>query len=457
MTQEDKLFVFIIWEKARSFEARILDDLSTRFKIVQSYEMSWPKRNFTGNLAAFYGWKSKFCWWNKVRKCGWGPFRVVVVEDPKPVWTDGYDTSGHHLTLNENVDHAKKAYRAMTGHSNRIHASVTTAETAHQLRILSMPPESPIPFTPFSYEADKEPISITYSATDSWAQHLAVAMTSVILNNPGERFTFHVLHHDMTPATQMRLAQIERDHPNVRLVFHAVDESRFADFPTPKCLSEIPFMACFRLMLPEILPDESRTIYSDIDVLAVRGGVRGLWKTDLKGHPVACVSDHHIDSYDFRLFRKMLGMHPGDDYFCSGLIVMDLDTLRRLDFVKKCFEAARRHRDILVYVDQDILNSVCAGDILPLSDKWNCGARWNPFRTDVVQWHFQSQTSKPWCNIWKNVTWLPYLRFLLKTPYRARALRFVLGHVTGLFWFSYTKNCVRRYLFCGIRVWKRKV
>ena len=31
------------------------------------------------------------------------------------------------------------------------------------------------------------------------------------------------------------------------------------------------------------------------------------------------------------------------------------------------------------------------------------------------------------------------------------------GHLVGLFWFSYTKNCVRRYLFCGIRVWKKKV
>ena len=301
------------------------------------------------------------------------------------------------------------------------------------------------------------PITIAYSVTDNWAQHLAVAMTSVIVNNPGERFVFHVLHFDVAQSTQERFSRIEDAHPGVRIVFHHLDGARFSGFPTPKFLSEIPLIAYCRLALPDILPDESRVIYSDIDVLTVRGGLRELWETDLGGQPMACISDHHIDTPDFRTFRKMLGMLPEHDYFCSGLIVMDLDALRRDRFVERCYEASARLHDIIVYVDQDVINSVCAGRILTIPDKWNCAQDWSPFRKDVVQWHFQSQTSKPWCNIWKNVTWLPYVKYLLKTPYRANAFRFVLGHLVGLFWFSYTKNCVRRYLFCGIRVWKSKV
>ena len=173
------------------------------------------------------------------------------------------------------------------------------------------------------------PITIAYSFTDNWAQHLAVAMTSVIVNNPGERFAFHVLHFGVSPSTQERFSQIEAAHPNVRITFHHLDGARFERFPTPKFLSEIPLIAYCRLALPEILPDEPRVIYSDIDVLAVRGGLRDLWETDLGGHPMACISDHHIDTPDFRLFRKMLGMRPEHDYFCSGLILMDLDELRR--------------------------------------------------------------------------------------------------------------------------------
>ena len=304
---------------------------------------------------------------------------------------------------------------------------------------------------------DDRPISIAYSVTDNWAQHLAVAMASVICNNPGERLVFHVLHYDVTQTTRERFAQMEIKYPNVRIEFHHLDKSRFACCPTPKCLSEIPLIAYFRLSLPDILQDESRIIYSDIDVLTVRGGLRELWETDLEGRPIACVSDHHVDTDGFRLFRKMLGMRPEDDYFCSGLIVMDLEAMRREKFVERCLETAARLRDIIVYVDQDVINSVCAGRIQPLPDKWNCTAKWNPFRKDVVQWHFQSQTSKPWCNIWKSITWIPYLKYLLKTPYRANVLKFVLAHLTGIVWFSYSKNCVRRYLLFGIRVWKRKI
>ena len=58
-----------------------------------------------------------------------------------------------------------------------------------------------------------KPISITYAATDNWAQHLAVAMTSVAVNNPGESLVFHVLHHDMTPATIRRLSRMESARP----------------------------------------------------------------------------------------------------------------------------------------------------------------------------------------------------------------------------------------------------
>ena len=303
----------------------------------------------------------------------------------------------------------------------------------------------------------KEPISITYSVTDSWAQHLAVAMESVIANNPGEDFVFNVLQYDISAATRAKFAEMEASHPNVRIVFHSIDVSRFANCPTPKCLSEIPLVTYFRLVLPDILKEEARTIYSDVDVLTVRGGVRALWETDLRESPVACVSDHHADSADFRLFCRMLGMSPEDEYFCTGLMVMDLDRMRREGDVARLMAAAERLRNIIVYVDQDVVNSVYAGKILALPDKWNCADSWSPFRKDVVQWHFQCQTSKPWCNIWKCTTWLPYLRCLLKTPYRGNALRFVWGHVKGFFWFTYTKNCVRRCLFCGIRVWKRRI
>ena len=143
----NNIFLFVIWEKARRFEPRLIEAISSRFRILRTREVSWPRRHFTTNLAAFYGWKDWFCWWNKARKCGCGPFLAIEVEDPAPKWELGSDTSGHNFILNVNIRDMKRGLRALTRHSNRVHASMTYEETAHELSALaSIGPDGRIPF-----------------------------------------------------------------------------------------------------------------------------------------------------------------------------------------------------------------------------------------------------------------------------------------------------------------------
>ena len=148
-------FVFVIWSAARTLEAQLLAEIAKKFKIVRTFEVTWPRKHFTRNLAAFYGWKGRFCWWNKARKCGRGPFLAIVVEDADPVWSQVRDTSGHRLVCDKNIYALKSALRQLTGHSNRVHSSITPEETAHQLAVLESR-ESPIPFRPMLYDEQPE-------------------------------------------------------------------------------------------------------------------------------------------------------------------------------------------------------------------------------------------------------------------------------------------------------------
>lgn len=152
MTNE---FLFVLWPAARSHEREIADEIAKRFRVVKDFEVEWPKRHFAANLAAFYGWKSWHVWRNKARKCGTGPFRVIVVEDPSPVWRRERDTSGHELLVDANVYDLKKSFRALTGRSNVVHSSVTAEETAHQLAALKSPSCDPIPFRAMRYPDDE--------------------------------------------------------------------------------------------------------------------------------------------------------------------------------------------------------------------------------------------------------------------------------------------------------------
>ena len=132
----------------------------------------------------------------------------------------------------------------------------------------------------------EEPISMSFCISDSYAQHLAVVLTSVLANNPSSRFVFHVLHSGVTPENQARVKELEKWHPNCELRFHMVDMTAFADFPIPPGLEHVTRETYFRYLLPDILPDEPRTIYSDVDVLCV-ADIAKIWKMDLDGRLMA--------------------------------------------------------------------------------------------------------------------------------------------------------------------------
>lgn len=154
MTDSRNVFLFVIWSKACAHEAKIAEEIADRFHVLRDFRVSWPKRHFAENLAAFYGWRSWHIWRNKARKCGTGPFRVIVVEDTSPVWKRERDTYGHELVIDANVYALKQSFRALTGRSNVVHSSVTPEETEHQLAALDSPSVDPIPFRPMRYGDD---------------------------------------------------------------------------------------------------------------------------------------------------------------------------------------------------------------------------------------------------------------------------------------------------------------
>lgn len=297
-----------------------------------------------------------------------------------------------------------------------------------------------------------KPVSVSFCVNDAYAQHLAVVIASILASNPKIEFIFHILHRDIRHKTEEKVRQLESMYPNNRIVFHKVDASRFAEFPIPPELEHVTQEMYYRYILPDVLADESRTIYSDVDVLCV-GDLLSLWEMDLKGNVMAAVSEGKAGEFK----KRLMGLDGDAPYFYSGLLVMDLCAMREGGYSNRFMENTAKYAAKIVWPDQDIINITCRNRILQLGPEWDgISVRYNPFRRDIKIWHFPGFTQKPWCNLWKNITWIPYLKYLLKTPYKGNAMRFVWGHIKGFFFFKYTKNRMTRYLVCGIRVWKRK-
>ena len=300
---------------------------------------------------------------------------------------------------------------------------------------------------------NQEPISMSFSVSDNYSQHLAVVLTSILENNPESDFVFHVLHRNITDGNQKRIHELEQVYLNCEIRFHAVDNSLFEDLTIPKELEHITKETYFRYILADVLSEENRTIYSDVDVLCV-GDLRPLWNVDLKGCVIGAVSEGYSGEYK----KKLLGLTGDAPYFNAGMLVMDLDVMRAESCSARLMKNTIEYAGRIAWADQDIINITFRNRILELENIWNCFTRVaGEVKKRVVIRHFANASQKPWCNIWKNTAWPLYLKYLLKSSYRNNAWHFVWGHIKGFFFYKYTKKQVTRYLVCGIRVCRRKV
>lgn len=298
----------------------------------------------------------------------------------------------------------------------------------------------------------RDPISMSFCISDSFSQHLAVAIVSFLSHNPKACFVFHVLHSGISDANIAKIKEIELSYHNCRIVFHEINRSIFNHCAVPPELEHVSIETFYRYVIPEILADEKRTIYSDVDVVC-NGNILPLWEMDLGDNIAAMVPEGPSG----RNKRALLGLDGEAPYFYAGLMLMDLEKMRAESCTSRFFACTVDNIKRLAWADQDVINIVLDGQILCLGEEWDgINVTYSPFQHGIAIWHFTGFIRKPWCNIWKNTTWPIYLKYLLKSPYRANSVRFVWGHIKGFFFFKYTKKRITRYLVCGIRVWKTR-
>lgn len=124
--------------------------------------------------------------------------------------------------------------------------------------------------------------------------------------------------------------------------------------------------ASFRLLLPEILPEYDSIVYIDCDVI-VRQDIGRLWQgTDLGDNYLGVIFEAPIEQQAERF--RALGCDP-NRYFNSGFLLMNLAQMRAEKVSEKLLEACRV--PYLEFPDQDALNQVCQGRVLPLSPVYN--------------------------------------------------------------------------------------
>lgn len=129
-----EIYLFVIWEKARSVERRILADIARHMRVKSVQEQSWPIPAAEG-YARFYGAKASLAA-GKVESCGGGAFVTVIVEDPK-VRYGWRETSRGMEYVNLRTFLMKKRYRSWSEGGHCVHSTNSLKETRRDIFLLT--------------------------------------------------------------------------------------------------------------------------------------------------------------------------------------------------------------------------------------------------------------------------------------------------------------------------------
>lgn len=114
MNRDDRglRIICVIWQNARKHESGIKAELSRSCAILHELELSWSRRMFRQHIQELFGMNGWWESWNLARQCGYGPFKVLVLEGSAP---DAASVAADRL-------------RRIVECSNAIHVSLTDAE-----------------------------------------------------------------------------------------------------------------------------------------------------------------------------------------------------------------------------------------------------------------------------------------------------------------------------------------
>lgn len=214
-------------------------------------------------------------------------------------------------------------------------------------------------------------MNILVTINSNYVKPLKIMLNSLFFNNPNIEFDIYLIHASLTPMEIEELRRHIKHHGSYLHTIYAED-SLFRDAPVPFHYTKKMY---FRLLAFKLLPNNlNRILYLDPDIL-VLNPIRELYETNIKGHLYAAAYHNKISIKEINKIR--LYPYEINEYYNSGVLLMNLDQLRKEADESEIFGFVEENRAKLVMPDQDILNALYSKRIKDLDELYyNYDARY---------------------------------------------------------------------------------
>jgi len=208
-------------------------------------------------------------------------------------------------------------------------------------------------------------MNIVYSTDNNYARHAGISIMSLCDHNrEADEINIYIIDNGVQPENRKNLNEIAEAYG--RKIYY-IDFEKFKDRLILNNDSwELPISAYARLFVSEMLPSSlKRVIYLDCDIL-INDSIEDFWNTDLQGNTIAAVQD-----ICYTVFRKETGNEIPYRYFCSGVILIDLNAWREKDCQNRMIQFVNDRNGVVRHHDQTILNGVFWDDCLIVHPRYD--------------------------------------------------------------------------------------
>jgi len=274
----------------------------------------------------------------------------------------------------------------------------------------------------------KENIPIVFISDENYVKYLSVTIASIAQNASSQKkYDIIVFGENLSAKSEEKLYALVSSFEKISLrIFDTADFLQEVDtslFILKR--KNMSSAAYFRLFLPEILTAYKKCIYLDCD-LVVNADLEELFATTLERNLLAVVKDQGMGNSspeDKEIRDYLIGflkLNSYQDYFNSGVLVLNLVQMRTEQFSKKALLVLKDEEFGKVpFHDQTIFNLLAKNRVKYLDYKYN------------IQWVFSENDKIPFTDEMNFATKNPSIIHYItdKKPWNYR-----LNHLADYFW-----------------------
>ena len=241
-------------------------------------------------------------------------------------------------------------------------------------------------------------MNVLISVNKCYLDKAKTRLHSVRRNN-SEDVTVYLINHSLNCAELKKFRNYLQKHLRMDLVVMDVSTTAFDQLPLNdgRFSIEIYYRVIAQFLLPQTV---DRIMWLDADIV-ICGTISDFYHQDFEGALLTACPDVNCEDKEIIRIKENLGLSKGHTYFNSGVLLLNIEALRKTTDLQVIVQTAQSIAPYFVYPDQDLLNYLYSGRVKYCDqNKYNCqvqafGELTQDQIKDIAILHYAG-AQKPW-------------------------------------------------------------